>query len=48
MRRNRVALVMTLDSDPAVVMRLPFTLFVFLISSLQRNEIVQNVKHHAG
>jgi hypothetical protein len=39
---------MTPDSYPAVVVRAPFTLFAFLISSLQRNEIVQKVKHHAG
>jgi hypothetical protein len=39
MRRNRVALLMTLDSYPAVVVRSPFTLFAFATSSLQRDEI---------
>jgi hypothetical protein len=43
-----MALLMTLDSYPAVVVRSPFTLFAFLISSLHRNEIIQKVKHHAG
>jgi hypothetical protein len=27
---------------------LALSLFAFLISSLQRNEIIQKVKHHAG
>jgi hypothetical protein len=48
MRRNRVALLMTPDSYPAVVVRSPFTPFASLMSSLQRNEIIQKVKCHAG
>jgi hypothetical protein len=32
----------------AMVVRSPFTLFAFLISRLQRNKIVQKVRHHAG
>jgi hypothetical protein len=32
----------------AAVARLAFTLSVSLVSSLQRNEIVQKVKHHAS